>query len=84
MLKYCPQLTQTIAVEKVKEMLADIVKSCLEKAREQQRTEGYLKLERGFATIPLPGIDVPFHSRYLWAGVMPFRACECHLASMNI
>ncbi|KAG6893584.1 hypothetical protein C0992_009428 [Termitomyces sp. T32_za158] len=32
------------------------------------------QLERGFATIPLPGIDVPFHSRYLWAGVMPFRA----------
>jgi fatty acid synthase subunit beta len=22
----------------------------------------------------LPRIDVPFHSRYLWAGVMPFRA----------
>ena len=67
------QLTQTFTVEKVKEMLAEIVKSCLEKAREQQRTEGYLKLERGFATIPLPGIDVPFHSRYLWAGVVPFR-----------
>jgi fatty acid synthase subunit alpha len=77
-------LTQTFTVEKVKEMLADIVKSCLEKAREQQKTEGYLKLERGFATIPLPGIDVPFHSRYLWAGVMPFRACECCLVSMNI
>ena len=56
-------------------MLADIVKSCLEKAQEQQKNEGYIKLERGFATIPLPGIDVPFHSRYLWAGVMPFRAC---------
>jgi len=56
-------------------MLADIVKSCLEKAQEQQNNEGYIKLERGFATIPLPGIDVPFHSRYLWAGVMPFRAC---------
>ena len=27
-----------------------------------------------FRSIPLPGIDVPFHSRYLWAGVMPFRA----------
>ncbi|RPD53958.1 hypothetical protein L227DRAFT_464040, partial [Lentinus tigrinus ALCF2SS1-6] len=33
-----------------------------------------ITVERGFATIPLPGIDVPFHSRYLWAGVMPFRA----------
>ncbi len=56
-------------------MLGDIVKSCLEKAQEQQKAEGYIKLERGFATIPLPGIDVPFHSRYLWAGVLPFRAC---------
>ena len=56
-------------------MLGDIVKSCFEKAQEQQKAEGYIKLERGFATIPLPGIDVPFHSRYLWAGVLPFRAC---------
>jgi len=30
----------------------------------------------GLATIPLSGIDVPFHSRYLWSGVIPFRACE--------
>ncbi|KAF5382044.1 hypothetical protein D9615_004428 [Tricholomella constricta] len=68
------KLTETYTVEKVKEMLGDIVKSCHEKAVEQQKAEGYIKLERGFATIPLPGIDVPFHSRYLWAGVMPFRA----------
>jgi len=57
-------------------MLGDISKSCFDKAKEQQKAEGYIKLERGFATIPLPGIDVPFHSRYLWAGVMPFRACR--------
>ncbi|PFH52946.1 hypothetical protein AMATHDRAFT_138867 [Amanita thiersii Skay4041] len=68
------QLMEQFSMEKVKEMLADIVKSCDEKAKEQQAAEGYIKLERGFATIPLPGIDVPFHSRYLWAGVMPFRA----------
>ncbi|KAJ7769033.1 fatty acid synthase, partial [Mycena olivaceomarginata] len=42
----------------------------------KQKAEGHIKLERGFATIPLPGIDVPFHSRYLWAGVMPFRAYQ--------
>jgi len=69
------QLTETYTVEKVKEMLTDIVKSCHQRAQDQQKVEGHLKLERGFATIPLPGIDVPFHSRYLWAGVMPFRAC---------
>jgi fatty acid synthase subunit alpha len=57
-------------------MLNDIVAESFKSATEQQRTESYIKLERGFATIPLPGIDVPFHSRYLWAGVMPFRACK--------
>ena len=57
-------------------MLSDIVAECFEQAQDQQKVEGYIQLERGFATIPLPGIDVPFHSRYLWAGVMPFRACK--------
>ena len=56
-------------------MLVDIVKSCFEKAQEQQKAEGCIKFECGFATIPLPGIDLPFHSRYLWAGVLPFHAC---------
>ncbi len=59
-------------------MLGEIVNSCYQKAKEIYDKEGYITLERGFATIPLPGIDVPFHSRYLWAGVMPFRACEYH------
>ena len=70
------QLTEKFTVDQVKEMLGEIVDSCFTKAKEQQAAEGYIKLERGFATIPLPGIDVPFHSRYLWAGVMPFRACK--------
>lgn len=30
-------------------------------------------LQRGIATIPLPGVDVPFHSRYLLSGVPRFR-----------
>ncbi|OJT02257.1 Fatty acid synthase subunit alpha [Trametes pubescens] len=68
------KLTEKFTVDQVKEMLGEIVTSCYNKAKEQQAKEGYIKLERGFATIPLPGIDVPFHSRYLWAGVMPFRA----------
>ncbi|EAU85370.1 fatty acid synthetase alpha subunit [Coprinopsis cinerea okayama7 len=69
------KLTETFTVDKVKEMLSDIVKECYQRALEQQKAQGgYIKLERGFATIPLPGIDVPFHSRYLWAGVLPFRA----------
>ncbi|KAI0067274.1 fatty acid synthase [Artomyces pyxidatus] len=68
------KLTEQFSIEKVKEMLGEIVKSCYQRALDQQKAEGYIKLDRGFATIPLPGIDVPFHSRYLWAGVMPFRA----------
>ncbi|KAF8206176.1 fatty acid synthase [Mycena galopus ATCC 62051] len=49
------KLTETFTVEKVK-------KCWVKSATEQQVAEGYIKLERGFATIPLPGIDVPFHS----------------------
>ena len=56
-------------------MLVDIIKSCFEKAQEQQKAEGYIKLECGFATIPLPGIDVPFKSWYLWAGALSFHVC---------
>ncbi|KAL2114301.1 hypothetical protein VUR80DRAFT_9523 [Thermomyces stellatus] len=33
-----------------------------------------LELERGYATIPLKGIDVPFHSTFLRSGVKPFRS----------
>ncbi|KAK7025306.1 fatty acid synthase alpha subunit Lsd1 [Paramarasmius palmivorus] len=52
------QLTETFSVEKVKEMLGDIVKECHARALEQQQTEGsYIKLDRGFASIPLPGIS---------------------------
>jgi len=43
---------------------------------EKQKTEGYIVLERasGLATIPLSGIDAPFHPCYPWPGVMPFHA----------
>ena len=70
------QLTEKFGIAKVKEMLKDIVNSCYDSALEKQKAEGYIVLERGLATIPLSGIDVPFHSRYLWSGVMPFRACK--------
>ena len=59
-------------------MLQEIVDNSFEVAKKQKAAQGgYITLERGIATIPLPGIDVPFHSRYLWAGVLPFRACKC-------
>lgn len=76
------QLSEKFSIEQVKEMLGEIVKSCHKRAEDQKVAEGHIKLDRGFATIPLPGIDVPFHSRYLWAGVMPFRACELFFLSL--
>ncbi|EJC98329.1 uncharacterized protein FOMMEDRAFT_162127 [Fomitiporia mediterranea MF3/22] len=51
----------------------EIIKSCFWKAQGQKAAQGRIKLERGFAAIPLPSIDVPFYSRYLWAGVMQFH-----------
>ena len=53
-------------------MLGEIVDNSYQHILEQQKAEGYIKLKRGFVTIPLPGINVPFHLRYLWVGVMPF------------
>ena len=78
------KLTEKFSVEKVKEMLDNIIKESFKKAQELKAKEGHIKLERGFATIPLPGINVPFHSRYLWAGVMPFRACKYMLIFVGV
>jgi len=57
-------------VEKVKEMLGDIVQVLLRKG--SGAAEGSSLSE---ALLILPDIDMPFHSRYLRAGVLPFRAC---------
>ncbi|KAG9234080.1 putative fatty acid synthase subunit beta [Amylocarpus encephaloides] len=65
------QLMQTLSIEDVKEHLAEIIRECA------NQTEGKpkpLDLQRGFATIPLKGIDVPFHSTFLRSGVKPFRS----------
>ena len=78
------QLTAKFTVEKVKEMLGDIVMESFNRAKELQKAKGHLKLEHGFVMIPLPDIDVPFHSRYLWAGVMPFQACMYHFKRMML
>ncbi|ETM01359.1 holo-[acyl-carrier-protein] synthase [Phytophthora nicotianae] len=54
-----------------------IIMYSLEQARArkeecEQRGRPFM-LNRGLATIPLPGIDVPFHSRELLSGVPSFR-----------
>ena len=58
-------MTEKFSIAKVKEMLKDIVNSCYDRALEKQKAKGYIVLECGLTTIPLTGIDVPFHSRYL-------------------
>ncbi|KAJ4294899.1 beta subunit of fatty acid synthetase [Collariella sp. IMI 366227] len=57
--------------EEVKEKLVEIIKMM---AGETEAKPKPLQLERGFATIPLQGIDVPFHSKFLRSGVKPFRS----------
>jgi len=53
-----------------------IVTLAVEQARADQAQAGENKvtLRRGSATIPLEGIDVPFHSRFLRSGVSHFRS----------
>jgi fatty acid synthase subunit beta len=67
------KLSSMMSVEELKEKLSEIIEGCWDLAVEKEQKDGGVVLERGFATIPLPGIDVPFHSRYLWPGVLAFR-----------
>jgi fatty acid synthase subunit beta len=58
-------------IEEAKDHLKEIIRGCAEKTLAKPVP---LELERGFATIPLRGIDVPFHSTFLRSGVKPFRS----------
>ncbi|KAK4143317.1 acyl transferase domain-containing protein [Dichotomopilus funicola] len=64
-------LRKSVQPEEVKEKLVEIIKGCAEKTLAKPKP---LDLERGHATIPLKGIDVPFHSTFLRSGVKPFRS----------
>ncbi|KAK4236035.1 acyl transferase domain-containing protein [Achaetomium macrosporum] len=65
------QMLKEIQPEMVKEKLVEIIKAC---AADTEAKPKPLELQRGFATIPLKGIDVPFHSTFLRSGVKPFRS----------
>lgn len=65
------QLMQTLSLEDVKAHLVEIITEC---AKQTEAKPKPLDLQRGFATIPLKGIDVPFHSTFLRSGVKPFRS----------
>ncbi|KAK7423083.1 beta subunit of fatty acid synthetase [Neonectria magnoliae] len=56
--------------EKARALLRGVVKGC---ADETLKKPTPLELDRGFATTPLRGIDVPFHSTFLRYGIESFR-----------
>lgn len=56
----------------LREKLAEIVSESYETAKKEAST-ARIEPKRGKATIPLPGIDVPFHSSVLRGGVAEFR-----------
>jgi len=58
-------------IEEARDALREIIRGCAEATLKKPTP---LELERGFATIPLKGIDVPFHSTFLRSGVKPFRS----------
>ena len=60
-----------MSLEDVKAHLVEIIQECVKITEAKPKP---LNLERGFATIPLRGIDVPFHSTFLRSGVKPFRS----------
>ncbi|EEP77705.1 fatty acid synthase beta subunit dehydratase [Uncinocarpus reesii 1704] len=64
-------LMKTMSLEDVKAHLVEIIKECRKVTEAKPKP---IALERGFATIPLRGIDVPFHSTFLRSGVKPFRS----------
>lgn len=62
---------QSMSLEDLKAHLVSIIQECVKQTEAKPRP---ISLERGFATIPLKGIDVPFHSTFLRSGVKPFRS----------
>ncbi|KAH9971264.1 hypothetical protein BGW80DRAFT_1113806, partial [Lactifluus volemus] len=65
--------SEKFGLAKVKHMLKDIVNNCYDHASKSKRPKVILCMN-AVSSPSLAGIDVPFHSRYLWSGVMPFRA----------
>lgn len=64
-------LMSQLSMEEVKSRLVTIIQQC---AKDTEAKPKPLELQRGLATIPLRGIDVPFHSTFLRSGVKPFRS----------
>ena len=83
------KLQASTPLAEVKRQLEAVVLEQLEKVMqtkaELEAAKKPFELTRGEATIPLPGIDVPFHSRFLLSGVAPFRSyLTHHMSPANI
>ena len=64
------KLQESMTLEELTEHLDEITAEVSAKSVAKPQP---IDLERGFATIPLKGISVPFHSSYLMSGVKPFK-----------
>ncbi|KAF2280045.1 beta subunit of fatty acid synthase [Westerdykella ornata] len=64
-------LQQTLSLEQVKTHLVEIIRGAAERTEAKPKP---LELQPGVGTVPLKGIDVPFHSTFLRSGVKPFRS----------
>ena len=69
------ELKRTKTVSEIEELLDEIIMEMVKESLQakQDARDGMLHQQRGIATIPLPGIDVPFHSSFLKNGIAPFR-----------
>lgn len=65
------KMMNEMSIDEVKKHLVTIIN---EGASQTEKKPQPLELEKGYATIPLKGIDVPFHSTFLRSGVKPFRS----------
>lgn len=68
------KLQATLSLDEVRVHLHEIIDEVAARSLAKPQP---IDLERGFAVIPLKGISVPFHSRYLRSGVKPFQRFLC-------
>lgn len=64
------RLKSQMSEEKIKEHMAEIVQGIFQ----EKCTQPVLEVSKGISSIPLAGIDVPFHSSFLLPGVPAFRS----------
>ncbi|KAJ1342853.1 holo-[acyl-carrier-protein] synthase [Batrachochytrium salamandrivorans] len=68
------ELTKVKTIPEIEQLLDDIVIGKIEESRSaKQAGGGIITPQRGVATVPLVGIDVPFHSSFLSNGITAFR-----------